>query len=77
MLTEDRHPNSRGELLSARLDISTAAPAHALFAHCFTCTKNLRAIGNISQRLNEDGIAVLRSDFTGLGESEGDFAETG
>jgi len=72
-------PNSRGELLSARLDIPDRprAGAYALFAHCFTCTKNLRAIGNISQRLNEDGIAVLRFDFTGLGESEGDFAETG
>lgn len=66
-------------MLAARLDIPDRprAGAYALFAHCFTCTKNLRAIGNISQRLNEDGIAVLRFDFTGLGESEGDFAETG
>ncbi len=70
--------NGRGELLAARLDIPDRPRpgAYALFAHCFTCSKNLRAIGNISQRLNEDGIAVLRFDFTGLGESEGDFAQT-
>jgi alpha/beta superfamily hydrolase len=50
--------------------------AYALFAHCFTCSKNLRAVGNIAASLNEAGIAVLRFDFTGLGESEGEFADT-
>ncbi len=50
--------------------------AAALFAHCFTCTKNLRAVGVIDQALTARGIAVLRFDFTGLGESEGDFADT-
>lgn len=50
--------------------------AWALFAHCFTCSKNLRAVNGLSQALNRAGIAVLRFDFTGLGESEGDFAET-
>jgi alpha-beta hydrolase superfamily lysophospholipase len=50
--------------------------AVALFAHCFTCTKNLRAVGDISRALNGHGITVLRFDFTGLGESEGDFADT-
>ena len=48
----------------------------ALFAHCFTCTKNLKSINYISRALTDEGIAVLRFDFTGLGESEGDFADT-
>lgn len=52
-------------------------PQHfAIFAHCFTCTKNLTAIVNISRALTLAGIAVLRFDFTGLGESEGEFADT-
>lgn len=70
--------NREGQKLSARLDfpIDSEPIAYALFAHCFTCTKNLRAVQNISTALNEEGIAVLRFDFTGLGESEGDFAET-
>jgi uncharacterized OsmC-like protein/alpha/beta superfamily hydrolase len=50
--------------------------AYALFAHCFTCTKNIRAAINISEALCQEGIAVLRFDFTGLGQSEGDFANT-
>ncbi|MEM1092977.1 MAG: bifunctional alpha/beta hydrolase/OsmC family protein [Bacteroidota bacterium] len=70
--------NRRGEQLAARLDLPDGAPptACALFAHCFTCSKNLRAVGIIDKALNEAGIAVLRFDFTGLGESEGDFADT-
>ncbi len=55
---------------------STAIPSPALFAHCFTCSKNLKAVANISRALTRQGIAVLRFDFTGLGESEGDFADT-
>ncbi|MEM8548251.1 MAG: bifunctional alpha/beta hydrolase/OsmC family protein, partial [Pseudomonadota bacterium] len=50
--------------------------ALALFAHCFTCTKNLKAATNVARALNERGIAVLRFDFTGLGQSEGEFAAT-
>ncbi|MFT5833006.1 MAG: putative OsmC-like protein/pimeloyl-ACP methyl ester carboxylesterase [Cognaticolwellia sp.] len=50
--------------------------AYAIFAHCFTCSKSLRAVNAISRSLTSKGIAVLRFDFTGLGESEGDFAET-
>jgi len=50
--------------------------AHALFAHCFTCTKNIKAAINIAEALCSEGIAVLRFDFTGLGQSEGDFADT-
>jgi len=70
--------NANGENLSARLDspLSGEPVAFALFAHCFTCSKNLKAVGNISEALNREGIAVLRFDFTGLGESEGDFADT-
>ncbi|HSS64584.1 MAG TPA: alpha/beta fold hydrolase, partial [Gammaproteobacteria bacterium] len=48
----------------------------ALFAHCFTCTKNIRAAVEIADALCAEGIAVLRFDFTGLGQSEGEFAET-
>jgi putative redox protein len=50
--------------------------AYALFAHCFTCTKNIKAAFNIAEALCAEGIGVLRFDFTGLGESEGDFADT-
>jgi len=51
--------------------------AYALFAHCFTCTKNIKAAIRIADSLCSEGIAVLRFDFTGLGESEGEFAEAG
>lgn len=53
-----------------------APAAFALFAHCFTCSKDFTAIVNISKALVAKGIAVFRFDFTGLGESEGEFAET-
>lgn len=71
-------PNRTGQLLAARLDLPVDGKpiAYALFAHCFTCTKNLRAVTNISRALTQEGFAVLRFDFTGLGESEGDFADT-
>ncbi|MFQ5771195.1 MAG: alpha/beta hydrolase family protein, partial [bacterium] len=70
--------NKNGENLAARLDlpVDEKPAAYALFAHCFTCTKNLKAVGIISRALNREGLAVLRFDFTGLGESEGDFADT-
>jgi len=71
-------PNRFGHHLAARIDLPVDAKplAYALFAHCFTCTKNLKAVGNINRALNRAGIAVLRFDFTGLGESEGDFSDT-
>lgn len=70
--------NNRNERLSARLDLpqDETPIAYALFAHCFTCTKNIKAAINIAAALNREKIAVLRFDFTGLGQSEGDFAET-
>ncbi len=70
-------PGAFGHDLAARLDRSEETPrACALFAHCFTCSKDLKATARISRALVERGIAVLRFDFTGLGESEGDFADT-
>ena len=70
--------NPEGKNLSARLDlpVDEKASAFAIFAHCFTCTKNFNAVVNIDRALAMQGIAVLRFDFTGLGESEGDFSET-
>ena len=65
--------NSAGHLLSGRLDRPLVAPsAYAIFAHCFTCGKNLKAAVNIARALTAAGFAVLRFDFTGVGESEGD-----
>lgn len=64
--------------LAARLDLPpTPLRAFALFAHCFTCTKDSLAAARIAESLNRHGIAVLRFDFTGLGSSEGDFGNTG
>jgi putative redox protein len=69
--------NDAGEQLAGILDLPEGpARAYALFAHCFTCSKNLRAATNISRSLTAAGYAVLRFDFTGLGQSEGDFADT-
>src|SRR5438309_8879255 len=71
-------PSAGGHALAARLDVPSAvAPrAYALFAHCFTCSKESKAATFISEALTEAGIAVLRFDFTGLGGSEGEFANT-
>jgi alpha/beta superfamily hydrolase len=65
-----------GSMLAARLDHPAAPKAYALFAHCFTCGKDIFAAGRIAQRLVEHEIAVLRFDFTGIGSSEGEFANT-
>ena len=66
-----------GEDLAARLDMPEGpVEAVALFAHCFTCTKDIPAARRIAQRLSTMGIAVLRFDFTGLGHSGGEFANT-
>ncbi|MGH6727264.1 MAG: bifunctional alpha/beta hydrolase/OsmC family protein [Pseudolabrys sp.] len=70
-------PNARGEKLAAVIDLPLGKPtAYALFAHCFTCGKDNLAAKRIAERLTIHGIAVLRFDFTGLGSSEGEFANT-
>jgi uncharacterized OsmC-like protein/pimeloyl-ACP methyl ester carboxylesterase len=70
-------PNARGEKLAAVLDLPEGAPrAYALFAHCFTCGKNVVAAKRIADALTALGIAVLRFDFTGIGSSEGEFSNT-
>jgi putative redox protein len=70
-------PGAFGVPLSARLHKTAGTPrAYALFAHCFTCGKDLRTVVRIGRELAARGIATLRFDFTGLGESEGDFADT-
>ena len=75
--TQASFPGAHGLMLAARLDAPEGPPrAHALFAHCFTCGKDIFAAGRIAQSLVEHGIAVLRFDFTGLGHSEGEFANT-
>jgi uncharacterized OsmC-like protein/fermentation-respiration switch protein FrsA (DUF1100 family) len=71
-------PGSAGAELAAILDTPAdgRADACAVFAHCFTCSKDLKAVVAISRTLVRRRIAVLRFDFTGLGQSEGDFADT-
>jgi putative redox protein len=70
-------PGGSGETLVGTLDLPPGTPrATALFAHCFTCSRTSKAASRISTLLAEAGIAVLRFDFTGLGSSDGDFAET-
>lgn len=68
--------NSHGLLLAARLELPDDPICFAIFSPCFTCTKETLATYRISQQLAKKNIAVLRIDFTGLGESEGDFAES-
>ncbi|HOB49557.1 MAG TPA: bifunctional alpha/beta hydrolase/OsmC family protein [Mycobacterium sp.] len=80
MTTADRFdfPNPQGRSLSAVLQRPAATPvAYALFAHCFTCSKESRAARGIAEALAARRIAVLRFDFTGLGSSEGEFANSG
>lgn len=70
-------PGANGQKLAARVDLPDGpVRAHALFAHCFTCGKDVFAASRIAQTLTEHGIGVLRFDFTGLGASEGEFANT-
>ncbi|MBO6717617.1 MAG: OsmC family protein [Rhizobiaceae bacterium] len=70
-------PGHSGAKLAARLDLPNGPlRAYALFAHCFTCSKDVLAARRIAASLAREGIAVLRFDFTGLGSSEGEFAST-
>lgn len=70
-------PGAAGQRLAGSLDLpATGEPrAHALFAHCFTCTRSSKAAVAISAALADAGVGVLRFDFTGLGASEGEFAQ--
>jgi len=69
--------NASGEKLTGLLELPRSRPvAFAIFAHCFTCSKDLLAASRISKSLTDSQIAVLRFDFTGLGNSEGDFSNT-
>lgn len=70
--------NRNNQKIAAHIDlpVDQAPKAYVLFAHCFTCGKDLLAIKNISRGLTSNGLAVLRFDFTGLGQSEGAFEDT-
>ncbi len=69
--------NTHGEVLSGKLELPNGKPrAYALFIHCFTGNKDFSANRQVARRLRDLGIAVLRFDFTGLGTSTGEFAET-
>ena len=71
--------NSNGETLAGLLELpgqGDEISSFALFAHCFTCGKDIAAASRISRALAAKGIAVLRFDFTGLGNSDGDFANS-
>jgi putative redox protein len=71
-------PNAAGHRLAGRLDLPLVTPvAYALFAHCFTCGKNLKSSTYIARALTAAGFGVLRFDFTGIGESEGEFGAEG
>ncbi|GAB1855822.1 bifunctional alpha/beta hydrolase/OsmC family protein [Flavobacteriaceae bacterium MHTCC 0001] len=70
--------NAKGHNLQAYLELPADQKPHyyAIFAHCFTCSSNLSAVKNISRALTSHGFGVVRFDFTGLGRSEGEFAES-
>jgi len=66
---------SGGDDLAARVDLPAGQPvAFTVFAHCFTCSKDLTAASRVARGLLEHGLGVLRFDFTGLGSSDGEFA---
>jgi putative redox protein len=78
-MTESRKvefTGATGAMLAARLDLPAEPRAFALFAHCFTCGKDIFAASRISEALAARDVAVLRFDFTGVGSSEGEFANT-
>ena len=70
--------NRKGYILHAQLELPANQKAnhYAIFAHCFTCSSSLGAVRNVSRALTQDGFAVVRFDFTGLGRSEGEFADS-
>ncbi len=70
--------SARGQQLAGRLELPADRHPHqyAIFAHCFTCSKDLRAVRRISESLTAAGFGLLRFDFTGLGSSEGEFSDS-
>lgn len=70
--------NRKGLTLNAHLELPANQKPnyYAIFAHCFTCSSSLSAVRNVSRALTQDGFAVVRFDFTGLGRSEGEFADS-
>ena len=71
-----RFENSQGITLAAKLELPESPDYFAIFSPCFTCTKETLATSRISRHLAKNNIAILRLDFTGLGQSEGDFADS-
>lgn len=71
-------PNRKGLQLNAFLELPANQKPnyYAIFAHCFTCSSSLSAVKNVSRSLAQDGFGVVRFDFTGLGRSEGEFADS-
>jgi len=71
-------PNQKSELLDARLDLPAkdSATKYAIICHCFTCTKETITTSRVSRGLAQQGLAILRFDFTGLGKSQGDFVDS-
>lgn len=70
--------NRKGLILNAQLELPANQKPnyYAIFAHCFTCSSSLSAVRHVSRSLTQDGFAVVRFDFTGLGRSEGAFADS-
>ncbi|WP_299366626.1 bifunctional alpha/beta hydrolase/OsmC family protein [Winogradskyella sp.] len=70
--------NRKGLTLNAQLELPANQKPnyYAIFAHCFTCSSSLSAVRHVSRSLTQDGFAVVRFDFTGLGRSEGEFADS-
>ncbi len=76
-MTKAQFVGGNSKTLAAKIDFPKGEiKAYALFAHCFTCSKDALAVSRISKILTNKQIAVLRFDFTGLGDSEGEFANT-
>ncbi len=73
-----RIQNRKGIALNAHIELPANQKPnyYAIFAHCFTCSASLSAVRNISRTLTQDGFGVVRFDFTGLGRSEGEFADS-